>query len=124
MIITISKKGGDWMKKSFVLSITLLLAFFTFTIFLFISDTAVNAPHKMDSGAIMVMDESSGEFNWKVDDKKHFFSQIALTIIVFYSQAALLYCSSHRRIRDVKLIFLTPVFYQSNYVVFSPALKN
>lgn len=112
------------MKKSLVLSITMLLSFFAFTIFLFISDTAVKAPHKMDSGPIVVMDESSGELNWKVDDKKHFFSQIALTLIIFCSQAVLLYCSSHRRIRDIKLIFLTPVFYQSNYVVFSPVLKN
>ncbi|SFB06300.1 MULTISPECIES: hypothetical protein [unclassified Bacillus (in: firmicutes)] len=111
------------MKKSFWLSIIMLLAFYAFTIFMSASDVAVKAQHKINNGAIVVIDESPGELKWKDDEKKHLFYLVAIAVVLLFANGPKLLNTNRRKPIKVKLTFLTTVFYQSNYVRFSPALK-
>ncbi|MBY0147675.1 hypothetical protein [Neobacillus niacini] len=108
-------------KKEKILSIALLLAFVSFTVFLHQSKTITHLHH--EHKAVLTIDEWNTQ-STSDDEDKHLYHLYFIGAFALISQIVVTLHRASPRIHTKSLIFLLPVFHQSNYVISSPELLN
>jgi hypothetical protein len=118
IIKTISVEGVNQMKKLNALSITLLLTFLTFSI-LHISNGPFHS--HPESKAVIVLDDWHLQSQMDEEEKHLFYLHFIVLLAAILSIVIILIINFSRDF-DRKIIFLMPIFHQSNYVILTPKL--
>ncbi|WHZ03497.1 hypothetical protein QNH48_02050 [Neobacillus sp. YX16] len=106
-------------KKVKILPIALLLAFVSFTVLLHQSKVITHLHH--EHKAVLTIDDWNTQ-STSDDEEKHLYHFNFIGVLVLISQIVVTLHRITPRIYTKILIFLLPVFHQSNYVISSPDL--
>ncbi|NWQ42306.1 hypothetical protein MLOOGBEN_16520 [Bacillus sp. EB106-08-02-XG196] len=102
-----------------ILPIALLLAFIFFTVFLHQSKVMTHLHH--EHKAVLTIDDWNTK-STSDDEDKHLHHLYLIGVLTLISQLVVTIHRISPRIYTKSLIFLLPVFHQSNYVISSPDL--
>ncbi|MFP7299634.1 hypothetical protein [Neobacillus niacini] len=106
-------------KKVKILPISLLLAFIFFTVFLHQSKIITHLQH--EHKAVLTIDDWSTKSS-SDDEGKHLYHLYFIGVLALITQIVVTLYRTPPRIYTKNLIFLLPVFHQSNYVISSSHL--